>query len=61
MSKSTIGIQTEQIDDIPLLLAMLHKMKLQTIVDSIINPHGNRQGLSIGWTMVVWLSHILIQ
>lgn len=52
-------IYTEQIDDTPLLYGLLCKMGLQQIVDNIIEPHGNRQGLSIGWVIVIWLIHIL--
>ena len=52
-------IQTEQIDDLPLLFGLLQKMGLQQIVDEVIEPHGHRQGLSIGWTIVIWLTHIL--
>ena len=52
-------IQTEQIDDLPLLFGLLQKMGLQAIVDEVIEPHGSRQGLSMGWTIVIWLTHIL--
>lgn len=58
---TSIEIYTEQIDDVPLLLGLLQKMGLQPIVDAIIQPHGNRQGLSVGWMMVVWLVHILTE
>ena len=54
-----LTIQTEQIDDLPLLFGLLQKMGLQAIVDEVIEPHGHRQGLSIGWTIVIWLIHIL--
>ncbi len=36
-------------------------MGLAAIIDEVMRPHGNRQGLSIGWTVVVWLSYILSQ
>ncbi len=52
-------IQTEQIDDLPLLFGLMQKMGLQAIVDEVIEPHGHRQGLSIGWTIIIWLIHIL--
>lgn len=58
---TSIDIYTEQIDDVPLLFGLLQKMGLQPIVDAIIKPHGNRQGLSIGWMIVVWLIHILTE
>jgi len=54
-----VDIQTERIDDIPLLVAQQHRMGLPEIIDRVIEAHGNRQGLSIGWTVVGWLSFIL--
>ncbi|HIE54018.1 MAG TPA: hypothetical protein EYP90_02355 [Chromatiaceae bacterium] len=52
-------IYTEQIDDTPLLYGLLQKMGLQSIIDDVMQPHGNRQGLSFGWLVVIWLIHIL--
>jgi transposase len=52
-------IQNERVDDIPLLIAQQQKMGLAEIIDEIIIPHGGRQGLSVGQTVVVWLSFIL--
>ncbi len=54
-------IQTERVDDIPLLVELLAKMKVATIIDQTIHPHGNRKGLSVGWMVVLWLSHILTE
>jgi transposase len=56
-----VDIQTERLDDLPLLVAQQHRMGLAEIIDGVIEPHGNRQGLSIGWTVVGWLSFILSQ
>ncbi|NKQ35491.1 MAG: IS1634 family transposase [Chloroflexi bacterium] len=52
-------IYTEQIDDTPLLYGLLEKMGLQPIVDNVLQPHGHRQGLSLGWIINIWLIHIL--
>lgn len=54
-----IEIQTERVDDIPLLIGQQQKMGLAEIIDKIIVPHGGRQGLSVGQTVLVWLSFIL--
>jgi transposase len=54
-------IQTERVDDIPLVYNSLQKMGIQAIVDSIISPHGNWQGLTIGWVITIWLTHILVR
>jgi len=34
-------------------------MGVPEVLDSVIQPHGNRQGLSMGWLTAVWLSYIL--
>jgi transposase len=55
------GIRTERVDDIPLLVWQQRVMGIPQIIDEIIQPHGNRQGLSVGWTVVAWLSFIVSQ
>jgi len=54
-----ININTERIDDIPLLFSFLQQMGIQETLDTYANPHGNRQGLSIGWLTTAWLSYIV--
>lgn len=49
----------ERVDDLPLLFGLLQQMRLQSIIDSVIKPHGNWQGLSPGWVIMIWLMHIL--
>lgn len=57
--KETLNIETERVDDIPLLLAHMQRMNLAELLDKHIPAHGNRKGLSLGNVMMVWLSHIL--
>ena len=52
-------IYTERIDDIPLLVSQQEKMGIPEVLDRVIRPHGNRQGLSVGWLTTGWLSYIL--
>lgn len=52
-------VHTERVDDVPLLLAQMQRMELPTILDACFPPHGNREGLSLGWLCTVWLAHIL--
>ncbi len=59
MDTSKLEIYTEQIDDIPLLFGFARKMGIQETLDAVIIPHGNWQGLSVGWVVLVWLVHIL--
>ena len=54
-------IQIERVDDIPVIYGYLQKMGVQAIVDSVITPHGNWQGLSPGWVVTIWLIHILTE
>ena len=54
-----VNIDTERMDDIPLLFSFLQQMGIQETLDTYANPHGNRQGLSIGWLTTAWLSYIV--
>jgi transposase len=54
-----LNIHTERVDDLPLLIELQRQMGLAQIVDSVIQPHGNRQGLSMGEMLTVWLGYIL--
>ena len=54
-------VQTYRVDDVPLLVWQQRVMGIAQIIDEIVQPHGNRQGLSVGWTVVGWLSYILSQ
>ena len=51
----------ERIDDIPLLIAMMMKLKLAETIDKHVQVHGNHDGMTIGCMMVVWLAHIMSQ
>lgn len=54
-------VNTERVDDIPVLLAILERMGIQKLLDKHFKTHGNWQGMSLGWVAVVWLSYILSQ
>ena len=49
----------ERVDDLPLLFGILQQMGIQSIIDSVISPHGNWQGLTPGWVITIWLMHLL--
>jgi transposase len=57
--KETLNIETERVDDIPLLLAHMQRMNLAELLDKYIPVHGNRKGLGLGNVTMIWLSHIL--
>jgi len=52
-------VQVERLDDIPVILGHLQKIRIQAIIDQVIETHGNWQGLSPGWVITIWLIHIL--
>ena len=54
-----VKIQSERVDDIPLLVKQQQKLGVAEIIDGIISPHWRRQGLSVGQTIETWLSFIL--
>ena len=57
---TTVGeVQIERLDDIPVIFGHLQKARIQATIDMTIKPHGNWQGLSPGWVIVIWLIHIL--
>ena len=56
-----ITINTERIDDFPLLLETMMRLGLPEILDRHLNRHGLHQGLSWGWIATIWLAHILSQ
>jgi transposase len=57
--KERLNIETERVDDIPLLLAHMQRMNIAELLDKHIPVHGNRKGLSLGNVAIIWLSHIL--
>ncbi len=56
-----LTIISERVDDIPVLITQQKHMGIQSLLDKHFAPHGNWQGLSLGWVAVGWLTHILSQ
>lgn len=54
-----IEIYNERVDDVPLLVHHQQRMGIPETLDEVIQPHGNRQGLSFGWSTTFWLAYIL--
>ncbi|MFM7175083.1 MAG: hypothetical protein ACKO4U_18810 [Caldilinea sp.] len=53
-------MDSERIDDVPLLMHWMPKMHIEKIIDAAIGAaDGNRQGLSYGQLAVVYLAYIL--
>ncbi|MCP4536411.1 MAG: DUF4277 domain-containing protein [Chloroflexi bacterium] len=53
--------EPERVDSIPLILAILKQMEVQRIIDQHYIPHGNHQGLRVGWLTVIFLTYILAE
>jgi hypothetical protein len=50
----------EQVNDVPVLMhTLITVLGLDALLDEGVPRHGNRQGTSLGETMVTWLTHIL--
>lgn len=49
----------ERIDDIPLLIAQLERMRVRELLDAHFPVHGSWLGLSLGWTVTLWLTYLL--
>ena len=59
MAEHDLEIETERVDDVPLLLAQQVGMGIPDVLNQIASPHGNRRGLSVGWLAASWLSYIV--
>ena len=51
----------ERVDDIPAIIAHLKKMRVAELLDQHFPTNGNWQGLSLGWTTVVWFAFMLAE
>jgi len=59
--KEALSIETERMDDLPLLITHMQRMKVAELLDKHIPAHGHRKGVSVGELSVVWLAYILSQ
>jgi transposase len=60
-TNSTSDIVTERVDEIPLLLTHMIEMGIADLLDANFPTHKNWDGISLGWTATIWLTHILSQ
>jgi transposase len=58
---ATLELTHERVDDVPLLLAFLIRLRLPEVLDRHLPPHPLHQGLSNGWLITVWIAYILSQ
>jgi transposase len=58
---TTLQLTHERVDDVPLLLGLLIKLRVPQLLDQHLIPHPLHQGLSHGWLSTVWIAYILSQ
>src|SRR3954447_10460320 len=56
---ATLELTHERVDDVPLLLGFLVRLRLPEILDRHFPTHPLHQGLSNGWLTTVWIAYIL--
>jgi hypothetical protein len=62
MNPTSPEVTSALVEDIPIRMhVMCEQLELDQAVDAVVPRHGNRQGLSLGQTLVAWLTHILSQ
>jgi transposase len=49
----------QRVDTIPLIIAMLTKMGVEKVIDSVFTQHGNWSGLSYGQLTVLFVTYVL--
>ena len=58
---ATLELTHERVDDVPLLLGFLIRLRFPETLDRHLPPHPLHQGLSNGWLITVWITYILSQ
>lgn len=61
MSEEELDVHIEPVEDIPVIIAKLERMKIQELVERHFVPHGNWRGCSVGELALVWLTYILTE
>jgi transposase len=54
-----LSLTHERVDDIPLLLGLMQRLRLPELLDCHLGNHGHHQGFSNGWLATIWLAFIL--
>jgi transposase len=61
MEPQPVIVKQERIDDVPLLLGMMRRMKIAEILDKRLGQHHLHQGLSLGNLAIGWMAYLLSQ
>lgn len=60
-SPPPIVVQVERVDRIPLVVEMVKQMRVPQIIDQHYGPHGNHEGLSVGWLAAIFVVYMLAE
>jgi transposase len=61
LGQSDLGVITERVDDVALLIGQMVKMGVPEVLDRHLPRHWTPRGLSWGWTAVIWLASIVTE
>ena len=61
MKTTTLSLQHERVDDIPILLGFLQQLNFPDILERHLGSHHLHRGLSNGWLATVWIAFLLSQ
>jgi transposase len=61
MTLSTLTLEHERVDDIPLLLGLMQQLRLPEALERALGSHHLHQGISNGWLACGWMAFILSQ
>src|SRR5215212_2049221 len=56
---TALELTHERVDDVPLLLGFLIRLRFPEVLDRHLPPHPLHQGLSYGWLITAWIAYIL--
>jgi transposase len=56
-----LSLTHERVDDLPVLIALMQRLRLPELLDRHLGNHGHHQGFSNGWLATIWLTFILSQ
>ena len=59
MIPSTLTLQHERVDDIPLLLGLMQQLQLPETLERALGSHHLHEGISNGWLACGWMAFIL--
>jgi len=56
-----LSLTHERVDDLPLLIGLMQRLRLPELLDRHLGNHGHHEGFSNGWLATIWLAFILSQ